>query len=310
MDMAHSLKRLVSLWSSTLCSPVLAGLALTGCNADAAATPRSEPKALAGHADEARSAASPAPKGALPGPLAPAKPAVAPVAPSSDTVAIAAGAVEVDGKRVNVAAFAIDKTEVTTARYVACVSAKACTPAGSDAPQCNGSRAERRANHPINCVSIDQAKAFCASRGMRLPTEAEWQLAAGGPEGRAFPWGSDVASNAWLNPDDENPKPGPARYKLCWTGDGTDQKHKYPTETCPVGSFPEGNTPSGISDLAGNVWEWTSSDKKGPDGTAMRRLKGGSWNYDPMGALTVGVKDSTLRSGSEQEPDVGFRCAK
>jgi hypothetical protein len=42
----------------------------------------------------------------------------------------------------------------------------------------------------------------------------------------------------------------------------------------------------------------------------MRRLKGGSWNYDPMGALTVGVKDSALRSGAEQEPDIGFRCAK
>jgi formylglycine-generating enzyme required for sulfatase activity len=299
-----------SLQLPALCSPLLTGLALGGCNAGASTNPHAQPVEVAGQSAGARSASSPLAESGAPPQRAPAPTKLATVTPSSDTVAIPAGSVEVDGKRVAVAAFELDRTEVTTSRYLLCVSAKACTPAGTDYPECNGGRAGIRGNYPINCVGITQAKAFCAWRGMRLPTEPEWQLAAGGPEARNFPWGNDVASNAWLNPEEPNPPPGPARYQLCWTGDGTDTNHKYPTETCPVGAFPTGNTPSGISDLAGNVWEWTASDQNAPDGSSMRRLKGGAWNYDPMGALTVGVKDSTVRVGTEQTPDIGFRCAK
>jgi formylglycine-generating enzyme len=106
--------------------------------------------------------------------------------------------------------------------------------------------------HPINCVDWDQAGAYCRVQGKRLPTEEEWEWAArGATQARTYPWG-DLAPGA----------------QLCWSGvqkrDGT----------CVVGSFPEGDAPGGIHDLAGNVWEWTGSSWD-PD---TRVYRGGSWH--------------------------------
>lgn len=88
-----------------------------------------------------------------------------------------------DGERIDVASFAIDRTEVTTGSYAGCVAEKKCSPASSDDLACNWPKRESMTDHPINCVTVEQAKTYCAQGGQRLPTAAEWQLAAGGPEG-------------------------------------------------------------------------------------------------------------------------------
>jgi eukaryotic-like serine/threonine-protein kinase len=105
------------------------------------------------------------------------------------------GANEKPVHEVHVRAFQLDKTEVTVAAYEVCVRAGACTPAmphidasWQDVTQCNSGDPDPR-DDPINCVNWTQATVYCAWAGGRLPTEEEWEYAARGTEGRAFPWG-------------------------------------------------------------------------------------------------------------------------
>ena len=129
----------------------------------------------------------------------------------------------------------MDRTEVTTAAYAACVSAGKCTRAhtGSVLASCNAGVAGRE-QHPINCVDWNQADAYCQAQGLRLPTEEEWEYAATGGDGRTFSWGNEWPSN-----------------QLCWNryGDG----RTYPNSTCAVGSYPNGRSPFGVDDMSGNV---------------------------------------------------------
>src|SRR5205814_8984271 len=128
----------------------------------------------------------------------------------------------------------------TASTYAACVSAHQCS---TDDLRCNpGSPAATfaapgRENYPINCVSFDQASAYCSAQGKRLPTADEWEWAArGGAGAHSFAWGN-----------------GPPSDQVCWSGT---TKRDGP---CPVGSFPSGDAPGGLHDLSGNVWEWTAS---------------------------------------------------
>jgi formylglycine-generating enzyme required for sulfatase activity len=231
------------------------------------------------------------------------------VASTAESVAVPAGTVAIDGKSIAVAAFAIGRTEVTTEAYARCVAEKKCSPAASDDIACNWPKRKAKGKHPINCVTVEQAEAYCEYESERLPTVAEWQLAAGGPEKRHYPWGSTHPSNIQVTepPAGGAYGPGAARHYLCWSGDGTDRE-KYPTWTCPVGSFPAGNTPSGISDLAGNVAEWTSTTVKLPHGPVHHVIKGGGYNFDGLGRLEVAVEDSETHGSGHKAPDVGFRC--
>jgi hypothetical protein len=103
------------------------------------------------------------------------------------------------GSPVTVGAFCMDTTEVTVEAYDACVVDGACSPADSFGPSgwslfCNTNNPQDRSQHPINCVELAQAAAYCEAAGGRLPTEAEWEWAArSGDEGRTFPWGEDQA---------------------------------------------------------------------------------------------------------------------
>jgi formylglycine-generating enzyme required for sulfatase activity len=184
-----------------------------------------------------------------------------------------------------IAAFWMDTTEVTTAAYAACVASGTCTKADTGG-DCNAGAANRE-NHPINCVSWNQAKAYCEAQGQRLPTEEEWEYAATGGDGRTYPWGNDAPSD-----------------QLCWDGEGNDLGKANRQSTCAVGSYPSGNSPFGLADMSGNVWEWTSSAYN----SSSLVLRGGGWNYR--------VAPSHVRSAFRGSGDpavqvdyLGFRCA-
>lgn len=185
-----------------------------------------------------------------------------------------AGMVPVEGGRLGehtIQRMCMDVAEVTTAAYATCVAAGACPPAiVGDGAACNITHADRGA-HPINCVSLDQARAHCGWLGKRLPEDVEWTWAArGGLRDTPYPWG---------------------RRPL----DATRACHdRAALGTCEGGTHPAGASPDGLLDLVGNVSEWTRAEPP--------RLRGGSWqdgkDLDPAG------REST----DPATPATGFRC--
>jgi len=139
---------------------------------------------------------------------------------------------------VDVPAFDIDATEVTTSLWSRCVAAGGCTLPNSSSDLCTYGKAGKD-QFPVNCIEHDQAAAFCQWAGKRLCSEAEWEKAAVGTDGRKYPWGNDAAT-CTLAVLDENGLG-------CGTG-----------APFAVGSKPAGNTPLGLEDMAGNVWEWVA----------------------------------------------------
>jgi Sulfatase-modifying factor enzyme 1 len=164
--------------------------------------------------------------------------------------------------------FCLDTTEVRVSSYERCMADGKCSEAGteygvdgeySEGGYCNRNH-DDRGSQPINCVDWNQAKAFCAWAGKRLPTQWEWEWAARGrDEGRTYPWGEE--------------EPTCARAVMSKGGDGCGKDR-----TWNVGSMSKGHSRDGVKDMAGNVWEWTSS-KEGE----VRIVRGGSWiSYDPV----------------------------
>jgi len=208
-------------------------------------------------------------------------------------------------------AFHIDKTEVTVADYSQCIGRGRCTTPKTSAA-CNWGKSDR-GDHPINCVDWEQAKAYCAWAGKRLPTDAEWEKAARGTDGRIFPWGDQPASCSRAVMDN-----------------GSDGCGKLGTWS--VGSKPGGASPHGALDMAGNVWEWVSDwyagpsragtsyyaalpkrNPKGPVSGTRRVARGGSWLYgggcpEDCEALKASIRGSFTPRGRHK--DVGFRCVK
>lgn len=194
---------------------------------------------------------------------------------------------------VTLSTYCMDLTEVTVAAYTAC-TATGCT-APNTGTSCNWGVAGR-GNHPINCVDWFQERAYCQSRGGDLPTEAQWEYAARGSDGRAYAWGNDAPVS-----------------QLCWSGSGAR------LGTCPVQSFPSGNSPFGLFDMGGNVWEMTldwygvysSSPSSNPTGPTMgmyRSGRGGSWQDTLANNVHAAYRGS---SGTSYRVDiVGFRCAR
>jgi formylglycine-generating enzyme required for sulfatase activity/serine/threonine protein kinase len=242
-------------------------------------------------------------------------------------------ALERPAHQVAIAAFCIDVLEVTVGEYKACSDRGDCKRAtatnewdgltAGDARTldalCNARDPERRKAHPINCVGWDSSQAYCAAQGKRLPTEAEWEYAARGSDGRKYPWGDDPPNPMLLNAcgrecaelGKQSRLPLDALVPLYGGDDG------WPT-TSPVGSFPRGRSRFGVEDLAGNVWEWTADwfapyttdaqiDPKGPASGKFRVVRGGAWNSSSAASLRP-----TLRHKDPPEKRsfaVGFRCA-
>jgi signal peptidase I len=221
------------------------------------------------------------------------------------------------GHQVVLDPFTIDQHEVTNAQWAACVSAGVCGKPVVSGPDILGGYGDQAAfqNYPAVYITWDDATRFCTWRGARLPTEAEWELAARwNPTTRVttlYPWG-DTWDPARANTCDATCKPDdPAHIDVSFSD-------SWP-QVAPVGSSPGGNSPSGLFDMAGNVAEWVSDwfgpdystnspliNPQGPASGDLRVVRGGAWNLDP------GWARSTARLGLPidiRNPGVGFRCA-
>lgn len=205
--------------------------------------------------------------------------------------------------------FDIDIFEVTVAQYRACVDAQVCTEPPTDEPGQAFPCVYHQAgldDHPVNCVSWQQAKSYCEWRGQDLPTEAQWERAArGAADERRYPWGEDDATCALANVI-------LVPFERCVSGTST------------VGAHPTGSSPDGVQDMIGNVAEWVSDwfsptyydeatsqvDPMGPASSPgnTRVIRGGSFRTIATQAF---VYDRTQHSEpTRQDPEIGFRCVK
>jgi eukaryotic-like serine/threonine-protein kinase len=185
----------------------------------------------------------------------------------------------------------IDQTEVTNQQYSACVTDGGCRSLGPNAYVGNTARG----SHPVVYVTWSDALNFCQWAGKTLPTEAQWEKAARGEDGRLYPWGDSAPDPFRLNYNDD-------------VG-----------STTPVGSYPAGASPFGVLDMAGNVWEWTSDwyDAKyyqralsenptGPDIGARHVKRGGSWFTLSDSAVRATYRKHT--GTTDRDYNIGFRC--
>jgi formylglycine-generating enzyme required for sulfatase activity len=204
---------------------------------------------------------------------------------------------EKPGRRVQVRAFAIDRTEVTVEAYEACVWGGGCSEPNTG-DSCNW-EVSGRERHPINCVDWEQAKAYCAWAGKRLPTEAEWEKAARGEDGRKYPWGNLGFARAGkvANIADETARAQDS--KIPWALEGYRDGYY---DTAPVGSYPEGASPYGAQDMIGNVWEWLEDESE-----RGRAVRGGSWLCGPAYAR---ASKRYWDGPAFRLLDFGFRCAQ
>ena len=186
--------------------------------------------------------------------------------------------------------FWIDRTEVTNKLYAECVEAGICTKPYNFS-YLNDQTYQQ---HPVISVNWNQAKTYCNWVGRFLPTEAEWEKAARGTDGRIYPWGESIGCQY-------------ANFKDC---------REF---TTPVGSYQAGASPYGVMDMAGNVWEWVadwyagdyysislSTNPQGPSAGKYRVYRGGSWFSNARSARS----DSRNQNVEDYPKDFGgFRCA-
>jgi serine/threonine-protein kinase len=197
--------------------------------------------------------------------------------------------------------FFMDKTEVTNAEYQKFVDAtnRPAPPIWKGAHFPDG-----QDNYPVTDVTWEDAKAYAAWAGKRLPTEEEWEFAARGTDGRLFPWGN---------------KPQP---------DAANVKGAGESKLMPVGQFPSGASPFGLLDMIGNAWEWTASDLKAYPGgklpavegyNNLKVIRGGSYETKPEQTTATYRRGwpatrNDWPPGTEPEKmdysRTGFRCAK
>lgn len=192
-------------------------------------------------------------------------------------------------RKLHLPAFFIDHHEVTAVEYGRCVAAHSCAPSASPVP------AEAPSSLPAVNVSFQDAAAYCAFVGKRLPTEQEWEKAARGPGGRRFPWGDEFEC-------------GRGNFGN-FGGDGRCAEDGAPGRPVAVGSFASGASQYGPLDLAGNVWEWVDGryDYAPLARPELRVLRGG-------GCCSIfglpRASDRLALPVNYRDVDIGFRCAR
>jgi len=213
-------------------------------------------------------------------------------------------------------AFYIDLTEVTNQQYRGCVEAGVCQPPRRTS--CCTEDANRAPiwpdyfgnpefdDYPVIFISWYDAYTFCQWRGARLATEAEWEKAARGTDGRTYPWG--------------NEEPTPDHLNFTWPETMFDQRPLY--TTAPVGSYPLGASPYGVLDMAGNVYEWLWDayapdyyqyspyrNPTGPEDGEYRLTRGGSF-YNQAFRNRSANRNNAYIPASSVHFDGGARCAR
>ena len=197
-------------------------------------------------------------------------------------------------RATSVAAFWLDRTEVTVGAYRACVDAGACPRPAHASAACTFDAGNPEL--PVSCVHWSDADAYCRSTGRRLPSEREWEYAARGGFPASFPWGGGAScANAVTLVNDQSGRSCAAR-------------------PARVGTHPSGASVFGVQDMSGNVEEWTGDwyvEALGP-GPAPRAgaahvLRGGGWLSAPSQSRTT---SRDWGSALEAGPNAGFRCAK
>jgi eukaryotic-like serine/threonine-protein kinase len=231
---------------------------------------------------------------------------------------------------VSVASECMDLYEVTAKKYKACSDVGKCKRAPTEvewpkiseserktySPLCTAGDSEK-VDHPINCVTWDMADAYCKAYDKRLPSEAEWEFATRGPDGRVYPWGDEPPTAEHLNACDAQCVAwGKAHHvDLTALNKGDDG---YPT-TAPVGKFPAGRSRFGPYDVVGNVGEWVADwygdyaagPAKNPTGPATgerRVIRGGAWNASFDTWLHPSFRYAQVPGA--QSHGIGFRCVK
>ncbi len=221
-----------------------------------------------------------------------------PSAPNHDA---AAAPEEGPPRQVEVSSFWIHRNEVSVSLYARCVEARQCedaAPSQGGVSNWRGENWRERFGHPINSVDWATADAICRHAGGRLPTEAEWELAARGTDGRRWPWGNEpgcgVVEQAGFRPD------GTARSAGMHPGPCEELGTRLPREL-------RGESPYRLTGMAGSLWEWTSDEGPGSTPERPERMqRGGGWtSTDPTELRT------TVRQGvpvDQKLVDVGVRC--
>jgi len=190
---------------------------------------------------------------------------------------------------VTVSSFSLYKYEVTNEQYEAF-----CKATGHRRAAFADERRYSQPKQPVVGVTWDDASAYARWAGARLPTEAEWEYAARGTDGRLYPWGSSRPSSRRA-------------------------QYEQTTAAVAVGSFAEGVSPFGVHDMAGNAWEWVADyyaydyyrrspakDPTGPEQGQRRVLRGGNWGYPTELRATFRAYEKPGFSSMH----VGFRCAR
>ncbi len=231
---------------------------------------------------------------------------------------------------VSVDSVCMDLYETTVKKYKLCSDEGKCRRAPTEvewpqitaseratySPLCTGSDPDKL-DHPITCVTWEMANNYCRANDKRLPTEAEWEFATRGPDGRVYPWGDEAPTSLHLNACDEQCVAWGKAHKVEMKalGQGDDG---FAT-TAPVGKFPAGRSRFGPYDVVGNVWEWVADwygdyrpeaakSPTGPSAGERKVIRGGAWNAGVEAWLHPSFRYAQVPNA--QSHGIGFRCVK